>query len=155
MKRCYNVTGITDIPFQIVITDELKGEEYAAFRALTDKAAEEDVTRVIEDIKEEKEEVLREYYRILFGIVIEKNPDCIGIIRRKTDMERTAADIFVEVYKDKVDEIANERERETKIVDIKNLMVNLKWTVEQAMEALSIPQSQWDTYAGLVTKSKQ
>ncbi len=155
----YNVTGVTDIPFQIVITDELKGEEYAAFRALTDKAAEEDVTRVIEDIEEEKEEVLREYYRILFGIVIEKNPDCIWMIRRRTDMDRTAADIFVEVYKDKVDEItderADERARETKIIDIKNLMTNLKLTVEQAMEALSIPQSQWETYAGLVSKAKQ
>ncbi len=155
----YNVTGVTDIPFQIVITDELKGEEYAAFRALTDKATEEDVTRVIEDIEEEKEEVLREYYRILFGIVIDKNPDYIGRIRRKKDMERTSADIFMEVYKDKIEEQKEEQkietERETKIIDIKNLMINLKLTVEQAMEALSIPQSQWDTYAGLVSKSKQ
>ncbi len=155
----YNVNGITDIPFQIVITDELKGEEYAAYRALTEKAAEEDVTRVIEEIEEEENEVLREYYRVLFGIVIEKNPDCIWMIRRRTDMDRTAADIFVEVYKDKVDEIADERAderaRETKIIDIKNLMTNLKLTVEQAMEALSIPQSQWETYAGLVSKAKQ
>lgn len=74
-------------------------------------------------------------------------------------MDRTAADIFVEVYKDKVNEIADERAderaRETKIIDIKNLMTNLKLTVEQAMEALSIPQSQWETYAGLVSKAKQ
>ena len=70
-------------------------------------------------------------------------------------MERTSADIFMEVYKDKIDEQKNETERETKIIDIKNLMINLKFTVEQAMEALSIPQSQWDTYAGLVSKSKQ
>ena len=68
-----------------------------------------------------KNEVLREYYRVLFGVVIEKNPDCIWRIRRRTDMDRTAADIFVEVYKDKVDEItderADERARETKIMD--------------------------------------
>ena len=36
----YRITGITDIPFQIVITGELQGEEFAAYRALTDKAAE-------------------------------------------------------------------------------------------------------------------
>ena len=71
-------------------------------------------------------------------------------------MERTSADIFMEVYKDKIDELLNETEKETRIIDIKNLMINRKFTVEQAMEALSIPQSQWDTYyAGLVSKSKQ
>ena len=155
MKRCYNVTGVTDIPFQIVITDELKGEEYAAFRALTDKAAEEDVEKVIEDIEEEKEEVLREYYRILFGIVIDKNPDYIRMMRRETNMQRETEDALLEIVRNRVDEEKNETERETKIVDIKNLMINLKFTVEQAMEALSIPQSQWDTYAGLVSKSKQ
>ena len=74
-------------------------------------------------------------------------------------MERIAADLFMEVYKDKIDERVNEKvnekEKETLVVSIKNLMVNLKLTVNQAMEALNIPQSQWDTYAGLVSKSKQ
>ena len=87
--------------------------------------------------------------------MIGKNPKYLVIIMRKAGMERIAAGLFVEVYKDKVDEIANEREKGTKIIAIKNLMVNLKLTLEQAMEVLSIPQSQWDTYAGLVSKSKQ
>ncbi|MBQ9008336.1 MAG: hypothetical protein IJ088_03275, partial [Clostridia bacterium] len=34
----YHVSGIVDLPFQIIITDELEGEEYAAFRALTKNA---------------------------------------------------------------------------------------------------------------------
>ena len=29
-------------------------------------------------------------------------------------------------------------------------MANLKLTLEQAMDVLSIPQSQWQTYTGLV-----
>ena len=37
-KGIYHVEGITDLPFQIVITGELEGPEYAAFRALTDHA---------------------------------------------------------------------------------------------------------------------
>ncbi len=70
-------------------------------------------------------------------------------------MQRETEDALMEIVKDRIDEQVNEKEKETKIIDIKNLMSNLKWTVEQAMEALSIPQSQWDTYAGLVSKSKQ
>ena len=45
-----------------------------------------------------------------------------------------------------------EKERETKILDIKSLMTNLKLTLEQAMDALSIPQTDRATYAGLVQK---
>ena len=114
-----------------------------------------DVERVVEDIEVEENEILREYYRVIFDIVIGKNPKYLGIIRRKAGMERIAADLFMEVYKDKIDERVNEKEKETIVTSIKNLMINLKFTVEQAMEALSIPQSQWDTYAGLVSKSKQ
>ena len=70
-------------------------------------------------------------------------------------MQRETEDALLEIVRNRVDEEKNETERETLVTSIKNLMINLKFTVEQAMEALSIPQSQWDTYAGLVSKSKQ
>ena len=31
----YRVKGITDLPFQIIITSELEGDEYATYRALS------------------------------------------------------------------------------------------------------------------------
>ena len=43
VKGIYRVIGITELPFQIVITSELEGSEYAAYRALTDEAKEDDV----------------------------------------------------------------------------------------------------------------
>ena len=45
---------------------------------------------------------------------------------------------------------AKERERQTRVFDIRSLMANLKLTLEQAMDALSIPQADRATYAGLV-----
>ena len=48
--------GYTDLPFQIVITGELKGGEYAAYRALTDKVDEVDVESVIEGAGQEKDD---------------------------------------------------------------------------------------------------
>ena len=44
------------------------------------------------------------------------------------------------------------KEQQTTVNHINGIMENLKLTVEQAMDALSIPQSQRSTYAGLVGK---
>lgn len=51
-----------------------------------------------------------------------------------------------------MNEKVNEKEQATKVLDINNLMTNLKFTVEQAMDALNIPPAQRETYAGLVKK---
>ena len=48
-----------------------------------------------------------------------------------------------------------EESKKTKVIDIENLMRNLKLTVEQAMDALSVPQAQREMYAGLVGKKPQ
>ena len=59
-------------------------------------------------------------------------------------------DVLMEMVKDRVDERVNETKRETTVDYIKKMMVNLKLTLEQAMDALDIPQLQCQTYAGLV-----
>lgn len=144
----YHVNGIVDLPFQIIITGELEGDEYAAYRALTDRAAEVDVERIIQEIGKEKDDSLKEYYGVLIKLIIEKNPQFIEVVRRDSAME----DVLMEIVKEKVDEKVNEKEQETKSLDISSLMTNLKLTLEQAMDALNIPQSQREIYAGLVNK---
>ncbi|MBR1855429.1 MAG: hypothetical protein IJ794_20180 [Lachnospiraceae bacterium] len=136
------------MPFQIVITGELKGGEYAAYRALTDKADMVDVEYIIEESGGETDDTLKEHYRVLIRLVIEKNPQFIEVIRRDSAME----DILMEIVKDRVEEKVNEKEQETLVSSIKNLMTNLKFTVEQAMDALNIPPAQREIYAGLVKK---
>ena len=144
----YHVNGIVDLPFQIIITGELEGDAYAAYRALTDRAAEVDVERIIQEIGKEKDDSLKEYYGVLIKLIIEKNPQFIEVVRRDSAME----DVLMEIVKEKVDEKVNEKEQETKSLDISSLMTNLKLTLEQAMDALNIPQSQREIYAGLVNK---
>ena len=108
--------GYTDLPFQIIITGELKGDEYAAYRALTDKANEADVERIIEGVGQEKDDAVREHYRVLLRLVMAKNPEFIEAMKRG------------------------------------DIMTKLKYTAEQAMDLLSIPQSQRSIYGGLVGK---
>ena len=54
-----------------------------------------------------------------------------------------------------MEDMRNEESKRTKVIDIENLMRNLKLTVDQAMEALSIPQAQREMYDGLVGKKPQ
>ena len=54
-----------------------------------------------------------------------------------------------------MEDMRNEESKRTKVIDIENLMKNLKLTVEQAMDALSVPQAQREMYAGLIGKKMQ
>jgi len=144
----YIVKGITDIPFQIVITGELQGEEYAAYRALTDKAAEKDVERVIVSADKERTDSLRDHYRVLIELLAVKNPQIFEEVRRN----EMAGDVLMEIMKDRVDEKVNEKERETTVNHLKDIMESLGFSLDKAMETLKIPQSQRSIYAGLIKK---
>ena len=39
---------------------------------------------------------------------------------------------------------------EGKAEDLMNLMRNLNWNIEQALQGLSIPENEWDDYRALV-----
>ena len=142
----YHVTGMMDLPFQIVITDELEGPEYAAYRALTDHARGADVEQIIRQSTQEADSSMQAHYRALLALVARKNPNTIEDLRRDLTMERDWMDIF----KDAIDERMNAREQDTMVACIRNIMESLQVNSERAMDVLKIPQSQRATYAGLL-----
>lgn len=144
----YHVVGMTKLPFQIVITSELKGREYAACRALTDKANETDVECVIEDGEKETDDKVREYYRTFLDLVVEKNPDILSGIRSDFSM----GGALMEIMKDEVDKKVDAGKQEVTVNYIKDVMDSFGVTIEKAMSVLKIPQTEWETYAGLVNK---
>ena len=158
----YHVKGITDLPFQIIITSELDGGGYAAYRALTDRAKAADVERIIQDAEDESESVILDHYGVLLDLVMEKNPQYVNIRKGDTTMKDMLMEMVKDTFEERLNERVNERvneqvnitraatERQTLASSIKNVMTNLKMTLEQAMDALSIPQSQRQTYAALV-----
>ena len=54
-----------------------------------------------------------------------------------------------------MEDMRNEESKRTKVIDIESVMESFGVTVEKAMEALKIPATQWDMYAGLVGKKPQ
>ena len=146
----YHVVGFTDLPFQIIITSELNGDEYAAYRALTDKAEEADVRHLIGDISVEHDDMMREHYRVLLNLVIQKNPQYTDIGKGDVAME----DVLMEMVKDRVDERVAAKEKETKSIAIRDVMDAFGVSVDKAMESLKIPVDQRSSYKALVMQLK-
>ncbi|MBR2287836.1 MAG: hypothetical protein IJ865_06290, partial [Clostridia bacterium] len=131
----------------------LKEEECIAYRALTDKAeeAEEaDVRHLIGDISVEHDDMMREHYRVLLNLVIQKNPQYTDIGKGDVTME----DILMEMVKDRVDERVAAKDKETKSIAIRDVMDAFGVSVEKAMESLKIPVDQRSSYRALVMQLK-
>ena len=113
-----------------------------------------DVERIMEGAGRDMDDAIREHYKVLLRLVIEKNPQFIETIRRDNVME----DVLMEIVKDRVDEkvstavnIAVDTERQqTTVTHIKDIMDSFGVTIERAMDSLKIPQPERKTYAGLV-----
>ena len=133
------------------ITSELEGSEYAAYRALTDSASEEDIKQVAEDTESEHDEKLREWSAIVLDLIATKNPTLFAEIIRSDDMKYPG---LMEAFKDDVDERVNavrkDEHQQTMILSIRNVMDSLDVPADKAMDTLKIPQNERDMYSEML-----
>ena len=152
VKGIYHVKDYTDLPYQIVITSELEGEEYAAYRVLSDKAKEADVKSLIVRGKDEKNDVKRRHFRVLLGLVAEKNPEIVEDIMRKEREEMS--DALTRIMKDDIDKVVKKKVKKevekSKMDDIRNVMETLGLSIEKAMDALKIPADKRASYMAML-----
>ena len=142
----YHVKGFVDLPFQIIITSELDGGEYAVYRAISDKAKRADVERLIKAAKSESDDALMDHYGVLLDLVVKKNPQFFELVKGGIAMK----EMLLEMVQDRVDEMMDRRERETTVSHLKDIMDSFGVTIEKAMDSLKIPMAQRSTYAGLL-----
>jgi hypothetical protein len=100
------LSGVFDIPFQIVITGELEGNEYAACRVLAAKAEEADMRQVISLARDETGEEAKNCYKIILTLMLEKHRELFSMITRRANM---ASDALLDFFKDDIDKIVDER----------------------------------------------
>ena len=90
----YRVMGMTPLPYQIVIIGELKGREYAAYRALSNHADVQDVSVVLEAMKKCSPASEDRYHSILQTIELH-NPGAVqDMIREDRKMESVFLKMF-------------------------------------------------------------
>ena len=102
----YHIVGLVDVPFQIVITSELVGDEYATERAMIDgeRANVDDIKLVMEAARSSSDENVLEYYRTILNLISTKNPDKVEEVRRDSKMSAKWMDIFKTEIDEKIDE---------------------------------------------------
>ena len=99
----YHIVGLIDVPFQIVITSELVGDEYATERAMIDdeRANVDDIKLVMEAARSSSDENVLEYYRTILNLISTKNPNTIKELEERENM---IAPVLLEILKPEIDE---------------------------------------------------
>jgi hypothetical protein len=138
----YYVTNNLPIPAQIVVINELTPETHSSLRILTDQADIEDVKRFLTQAGKMKEPGERNNIDAVLQASVAANYELYENVRRDAVM----CQAMRELMKDEIAEERNDAEIELQLQNIKVIMKNLKYTAEQAMDALEVPQQKRSMY---------
>lgn len=127
----YNVAE--RLPTRIILTDELKGEQYAAYRAISDKPKEDDIEYLIDAAEEDEEK--RKYLRVILNLVAAKHPEMIEEIKGR-DKSMTAK--WMEIFKDEIAVERAEGRSEGMIQMCASLVDDGTLSIEKAAEKLGM-----------------
>ena len=103
----YYVSGIINIPVQIVVAGRLEADIFSALRILTDKAKESDVRRFIAESVGIDSKVDKQNIDAILQVSVSANDELYRKIRRETTM----CEALRELMKDEIEKT----ERDTKI----------------------------------------
>ena len=96
----YRVVGMTPLPYQIVLSEELEGRDYAAYRALSDHAVAEDISVLLDTMKLCPVPARDRYLHILQTIELH-NP---GTVRNMIQEEGNMNTIFMDLFEPEIQE---------------------------------------------------
>jgi hypothetical protein len=142
----YYVTKDLPFPVQIIVTQKLSPKTHSSLRILTDHAEAEDIRHFLEQAREMKRPGDRANIDALLQASVAANYDLYEDVRRDFVMCQALQELMKDEIEAKVNDAVDQAETESKVEDIRNIMKNFKCTVEQAMDALEIPQQKRSTY---------
>ena len=142
----YYLRGNTIFDTQIIVTKELDGDKHASLKILSRKAKESDVRKFLEEAKLAKEPWELQNIDAVLQVSVSANKELYEEIRRDDSM----CQALKELMKEEIAEERAEATADTKLVDIKKIMKNLKMTAAQAMQALEIPDAEQAKYSAML-----
>ena len=98
VRGIYRVNGLTILPYQIVIAQELEGREYAAYRALSDHASIQDISVILEAMQNCSVTSWDRYFSILQTIETHNR----GVVRDMIQEGRNMNTSFFEMFKPEI-----------------------------------------------------
>ena len=124
---------------QIIVTKQLEKETHRTLRVLSKHVQEEDVRAFVEKAGKMTEPGDRNNIDAVLQVSVSANREIYEAIRR---CDKIMCDALRELMKEDFEET----KQETLLETIKNLMDTMKWTAEQAMTAMKIPDADRGKY---------
>ena len=154
----YEIRGIIHMPIQLVFTQELDFEDSSALRIINKNVAREDIERFLNQIRGTTLQGDRSNADAVLQVSVQANRETYDSIRENKDM----CQALEELLKDEIDmKVENGRQEgrlegrreghdNSKISDIKSLMETMKWTAQEAMDALKLTASEKKKYLAML-----
>ena len=140
------MTDLDDYRIRLISAMDLPEDDFSKFATELG-----DVMRFVKHQKEDVDKLIEQTNHRIYSL------EAAAFVKEAANM-----DLDFEVKNGGVDMCAslekrytkerNEGEQNAKVLDIKNVMEKLKYTVEQAMDLLDVPSDQRSMYAGMVNK---
>ena len=124
---------------QIVVIKQLNKETHRTLRVLSKHVQEEDVRAFVEEATRISEPGNRNNIDAVLQVSVSANKEIYEAIRR-------CDKVMCEALKELMKEDFEKKEQETLLKTIKNLMDTTKWTAEQVMAAMKIPEDDRGKY---------
>lgn len=124
---------------QIVVTKQLDNETHRTLRVLSKHTTKEDVQAFIKNAAKISEPGDRNNVDAVMQVSVSANKEIYEAIKR-------CDKVMCEALRELMKEDLEQREQETLLKTIKNLMDTTKWTAEQAMAAMKIPEADRGKY---------
>ena len=135
----YYITGMINMPVQVVVISELEDTDSVALRVLSQKARSEDVLAFTELIGSLKDKDDKENADAVYQVSMAANRETYE------DLKGGYPEVFEamkEFMKPEIDQMIED----SKLESIKNVMESFKVTPQQAMDALKIPPAEQAKY---------
>ena len=150
----YYLTGNITFDTQIIVTRKLDGDKRAGLKILSRDAQENDVRKFLEEAKLAKEPGDLHNIDAVLQVNVSANKKLYEAVRRDKSMCQALKDLMKEEIEAEKAAVATAAATtataKTKLVDIKELMKNMKWTAEQAMKALGITAEDQAKYSAML-----
>ena len=132
---------------QIVVTRQLDREMHRTLRILSKHVQEEDVRAFVEKTVQMTRPGDKNNVDAVLQVSVSANKEIYEAIRR---CDKVMCDALKELMKEDFEETKQEAKKEAKqetlLEIIKNLMDTMKWSAEQAMTAMKIPDADRGKY---------
>ena len=128
---------------QVVVTKQLNRETHRTLRVLSKHVKEEDVRAFVEEAALISEPGDRNNVDAVLQVSVSANKEIYEAIRR---CDKVMCEALRELMKEDFEKQERETRQVTLLEDIKNLMDTTKWTAEQVMAAMKIPEADRGKY---------